>query len=437
MEFQPLFTAYGFYQNELKQNILSFWLPRCVDQQYGGYLNCFTNDGRQLISHDKYTWSQGRFVWCFARLAASQAPIFSVEERVHFLELARQGANFLMRHCLIGKDDWRCVFLMGRDGSPKEVEPGAPLDMSVYADCFVVCGLSMYAYASGDQTAYRFAKKLYDSIVGRVEQRKFNTLPYPLSLQYRAHGIPMILSNTSRELYRAAEKLAPMDSPALLGDLEGYASDILEHFVDENNVLHEVITADNQFFQKILGRHINPGHTIEDTWFLLDAADLCNKPEWNEQIYTIALRALENGWDKQYGGLIHLGDMLGGQPTGDRTSVENEPMTRQLANWSDKLWWVHSEALYSTLLCGFRSGDQRFFDWYRRVFTYTFQTFPNPDRELREWIQIRSREGKPEERVVALPVKDPYHITRNLILILELLDRQLNDHANGGKQTNA
>ena len=112
-------------------------------------------------------------------------------------------------------------------------------------------------------------------------------------------------------------------------------------------------------------------------------------------------------------------------------------MTRQLANWSDKLWWVHSEALYSTLLCGFRSGDQRFFDWYRRVFTYTFQTFPNPDRELREWIQIRSREGKPEERVVALPVKDPYHITRNLILILELLDRQLNDHANGGKQTNA
>ena len=27
----------------------------------------------------------------------------------------------------------------------------------------------------------------------------------------------------------------------------------------------------------------------------------------------------------------------------------------------------------------------------------------------------------PQEKVVALPVKDPYHIVRNLLLILELL----------------
>ena len=30
------------------------------------------------------------------------------------------------------------------------------------------------------------------------------------------------------------------------------------------------------------------------------------------------------------------------------------------------------------------------------------------------------REGQPLERVVALPVKDPYHIARNLIQVLEL-----------------
>ncbi len=425
MEFQPLFTAYGFYQNELKQNILPFWMERCADRQYGGYLNCFTNDGKQLVSHDKYTWSQGRFVWLFARLAATDAPVFSSKERAEFLGLARLGVDFLMRYCLIGKDDWRCVFLMERDGSPKEVTPGAPLDMSVFADCFVVSGLGMYAYASGDETAYRFAKRLYDSVVDRVKRREFHTLPYPLSCQYRSHGIPMILSNTSRELYRAAEKLEPADCSSLLKDLEGYATDILDHFVDENEVLHEVILADNRFFQKILGRHINPGHTLEDAWFLLDAADLCQKPQWNERIYKIALRALENGWDKQYGGLIHLGDLSGGKPDGDWSGVENEPMTRQLANWSDKLWWVHSEALYSTLRCGFFSGGTSFFDWYNRIFTYTFQTFPNPDRELREWIHIRTRDGKPEEKVVALPVKDPYHIARTFILILELLDRQL------------
>lgn len=44
---------------------------------------------------------------------------------------------------------------------------------------------------------------------------------------------------------------------------------------------------------------------------------------------------------------------------------------------------------------------------------------------MREWVQIRTRSGQPEEKVVALPVKDPYHIIRNLILILELLNGQL------------
>ena len=41
-----------------------------------------------------------------------------------------------------------------------------------------------------------------------------------------------------------------------------------------------------------------------------------------------------------------------------------------------------------------------------------------------EWIQIRDRRGAPVDKVVALPVKDPYHVLRNLLLILELLSSQ-------------
>ena len=40
-------------------------------------------------------------------------------------------------------------------------------------------------------------------------------------------------------------------------------------------------------------------------------------------------------------------------------------------------------------------------------------------------MQIRMRDGRPQEKVVALPVKDPFHITRNLCLILELLSSML------------
>jgi N-acylglucosamine 2-epimerase len=56
-----------------------------------------------------------------------------------------------------------------------------------------------------------------------------------------------------------------------------------------------------------------------------------------------------------------------------------------------------------------------------RTFEYVFGHFNNPDTETGEWIQILTREGFPQDKVVALPVKDPFHITRNLLLICELL----------------
>ena len=51
-----------------------------------------------------------------------------------------------------------------------------------------------------------------------------------------------------------------------------------------------------------------------------------------------------------------------------------------------------------------------------------FQTFPNENKEIGEWIQIRDRKGKPIQKVVALPVKDPFHIIRNYLFILKLLE---------------
>ena len=85
MDKNRLLLLRGFYENELKNRFLSYWLPRCEDREFGGFVNCFTNDGKTLVSRDKYCWSQGRFVWMFAKLATLRAPIFSAEERAVFL----------------------------------------------------------------------------------------------------------------------------------------------------------------------------------------------------------------------------------------------------------------------------------------------------------------------------------------------------------------
>ena len=354
------------------------------------------------------------------------APIFSEAQRAEFLRLAKQGAEFLMRHCLMGENDWRCVFLMHRDGAPKHVDGWEELDMSIYADCFAVIGLAAYARAAGDREAYTFAKTLHQSCVERIQKNCFHTLPYPLSPKFRAHGIPMIMSNTTKELFLAARGMDAGSCGELRELVQGYTEDILSHFVDENQVLHEVILSDtNAFFPQILGQHMNPGHTIEDSWFMLEAAELCGKAEWKEKIFAVAKKAFENGWDQEFGGILHFSGVNGGEPLGDDAGVENETMTHQLSDWGSKLWWVHSEALYTSLLCFFESDDPGFLSWFEKIFDYTFATFPGKNPEIREWIQIRTREGAPLDKVVALPVKDPFHITRNLLLILELLYREM------------
>jgi len=45
-----------------------------------------------------------------------------------------------------------------------------------------------------------------------------------------------------------------------------------------------------------------------------------------------------------------------------------------------------------------------------------------------EWVQIRDRAGKPEDKVVALPVKDPYHITRAFMHAIQCLGRLESRH---------
>ena len=413
---------FEFYSHELKDNILRFWLPRCLDREFGGYLNCFDNRGKNLVSHDKYVWSQGRFLWMFSKLADTKAPLFSEQERSKLRALAANGYEFLRRHCLMGKDDWRCIFLLNRDGSPKKVGDYDTLDMSIYADCFAVIGMAAYSIASDNPEAYSFGKRLYISIKERVEKGIFNTLPYPLDPAYRAHGIPMILTNVAKELHDAARIHDKPYCKELLTDIERTATDVTTNFMDKDHLIHEVITKDNKPVPGLLGQHINPGHSIEDSWFIYDASKLLNRPDLAQTAAQIMKESFKKGWDEQFGGILHFVN-LDGDPLRFISDSTEPTVTLVKGGWGDKLWWVHSETLYASLLYYIHTGDEEYMRIHDMALYYVRDHFINPDKETGEWIQILTREGLPQDKVVALPVKDPFHITRNLLLICELLSK--------------
>jgi N-acylglucosamine 2-epimerase len=57
--------------------------------------------------------------------------------------------------------------------------------------------------------------------------------------------------------------------------------------------------------------------------------------------------------------------------------------------------------------------------WYERTHEWAHQHFSATDTG--EWRQRLDRQGNPITTLIALPVKDPFHLPRAAILILELL----------------
>ena len=413
----------NFYVDHLKNVLLPFWFKHGIDAEFGGYHTCFENAGTKRTSTDKYAWSQGRMVFMLARMA--QMDIFTAEEQANMLALSKSGADFLMKNVLM--ENGHCAFLMERDGTQKLSGPDMPMDASIYADCFVILGISAYALAAKDETAYHFVAKLYHSVVERIASGVFLTAPYPAPKGFRHHGIPMIMLNTSREFYLAAKHFDAADYKRAFDNATGYLDDILATFVDEKGYIREMkpVSADGAPTKhddvRLIGRYVNPGHVIEDMWFVIEHAQELGREDTVKQACEIAYRTFELGWDQEFGGIQLFCDMEGGAPKGDISDTAEEPMVKKVtSDWGSKLWWVHSETLYTSLLCYQLTGDEKFMDMYKKAAEYTFRVFPEKDPEIGEWIQIHDRTGAPESRVVALPVKDPFHIVRNVFKIIAL-----------------
>ncbi|WP_127582720.1 AGE family epimerase/isomerase [Paenibacillus koleovorans] len=410
-----------FYKEHVEKQLLPFW-HKAVDERYGGMFTCFSNDGTVQVSRDKYTWSQGRYVWLWSRLADCCRRGLFEGDAERYLRQAGEAVRFLQAHGVL--ESGNCAFLLAEDGTPKEPIAGKGYDTSFFADCFVVMGASEYARVSGEAEALAWALERYDSIRRRLEAGTQRSEPYPTPAGLEAHSVPMIMLNVAQELAAALEAAGHSRAGEVRGDAAAYMDRILTVFVQPDYTVAELVAVDERLDDTVLARHLNPGHAIECMWFVLAEAKRLGRTDAVKAAVNVTKKAFAMGWDEQYGGLLHYVDREGGAPQGREIGDGFE--RNVVETWETKLWWPHSEALYTLLLADAMTGcdDAELHRLYELTQAYTFATFPQPDPAIGEWIQIRDRAGEPLTKVVALPVKDPYHILRNLILIVELLNEQ-------------
>lgn len=367
------------YRDELLDNILPFWLEKSQDREFGGYFTCLDRKGN-VFDTDKFIWLQGREVWMFASMYNK------VEKRPEWLECAVQGGEFLKKYGHDGNYNW--YFSLTRDGRPL-VEP-----YNIFSYTFATMAFGQLHLATGNPEYAEIAKKTFDIILSKVDNPKgrWNKV-HPGTRDLKNFALPMILCNLALEI----EHL--LDKKYLERTIDTCIHEVMDTFYrPELGIIVENVTLGNELSDSFDGRITNPGHAIEAMWFIMDLGERLGRPELISRAVGIALKMIDYGWDREYGGIFYYKDRLG-HPT-------------QQLEWDQKLWWVHIETLIS-MIKGYRlTGSRECLDKFELVHDYTWSHFR--DSEYPEWYGYLDRRGE-----VLLPLKGGkwkgcFHVPRGL-----------------------
>lgn len=375
-------------EDHLLNSIMPFWDRHAIDP--GGGINTCIGDDGAVISQDKWLWSQWRAVWVYSTLYRC------IEQKQEWLETASKIHDFVAQH---GWDEqvggW--VLTLSADG---EVLRGCE---SIYADGFAIYALVAFAHASRREAPLALACQTADNVLRRLQLPDIPHFPYPIPPGARMHGIPMMFSLVMWELGELA------DEPRYREAAIAFSDDIFTNFYRaDRDLIVERIAADNSECPPPLGTTVVPGHVIEDMWFQIHIARDRGDIARIGQACQLIRSHIEVGWDGEYGGLFLALDADG-----------RDDVAWEFAD--TKLWWPHTEAMYALLLAYEHCRQAWCLDWYERVHRYSFAHYPVAEHG--EWQQKLDRRGRPLTDVVALPVKDPFHLPRALIYCLELLKR--------------
>ena len=376
----------GLYRDTLLDNVIPFWSDCSLDREHGGYFSCIDRQGK-VYDTDKFIWLQNRQVWTYSMFYNR------LEEKEEWLEIAKHGADFLAKHGRDDKGNW--YFALDKSGQPL-VQP-----YNIFSDCFAAMAYSQYALASKNDRARSIALQAYNNVLRRQTnpKGKYNKV-YPGTRSLKSLAVPMILANLSLEMDWLLE------DDRLEEILTQTVREVMEDFLDlDSGLIYENVTPDGKHIDCFDGRLINPGHSIEAMWFVMDIANRTNNLKLINQAIDVVLDTLDFGWDKEYGGIYYFMDAKGHPP--------------QQLEWNQKLWWVHLETLVA-LLMGFNlTHRQECWTWFKTLHQYTWQHFA--DKSDREWFGYLDRRGEVLLNLKGGKWKGCFHVPRALYLCWQQL----------------
>ena len=378
------------YKDDIINNIMPFWMKYGLDREHGGVYTCVNRDG-SLIDTTKSVWFQGRFGFIAAYAYNN------IEKNEAWLAAAKSTIDFIEAHCF--DSDGRMYFEVTAEGTPLRKR------RYIFSESFAAIAMSEYAIASGDQTYAVKALDLFKRMQYFMETPGILPPKYLDTLPMKGHSITMILINVASRIRQAIQ------DESFNGQIDASIAQLRKDFMHpEFKAILETVGPNGEFIDSIAGRTINPGHSIETAWFILEEAKYRG---WDPQLKEMGLQILnwswDWGWDKTYGGINYFKDCKNFPP---------QEYGRDM-----KFWWPQCEAVIATLYAYQATGDAKYLEMHKLINDYTFNHLP--DKEYGEWYGYLHFDGSLSQSAKGNLFKGPFHIPRMLLKCSLLCDEIL------------
>lgn len=404
----------------LANKIIPFWLKRSVDEQYGGYLTSFDENGKFDGNDEKNIVTQSRMVWGFSYLL----PFANDSDKPLMEKAAKQGADFLIEK-FWDKEYGGFFWVLNRDGSVRD-----PAKLT-YGEGFGIYALAQYYLTYHDKRALEYAEKCFDLLQvyaadtrygGYYENIDQNWAVSPAGAyagDRKSLDIHMHLMEAFTTLYQATKKEIHARKLKEVYDIiflhminkeKGYGLnqfDLSFNSIPAINILR-TWNAERESSQKIETPTdtTSYGHNVELSWL----GDLALKvlDIHPEDDYKVLQRLLDHGIkfgiDKEFGGIYRDGI------ADEKTLV------------TDKEWWQNFESMTGFLNGYVLFGNSEYYDTFVKLWEFNKKYFIN--HELGESRQLLAKDGTPIISNLGNPWKGIYHTGRAFAECIYRLDKE-------------
>lgn len=391
-------------EQELCDNLLTFWTEQTVDVERGGFYGRITND--TVIDRDapKGLILNTRILWGFSRA-------YNHYRSAKYLDLATRAYQYLLKY-FWDQEHGGLYWLVDARGIPLEKRK------QIYGQVFGIYGFSEYYTASGNADALNYARQIYELLERQALDVVNNGYVEAMTEDWQETG-QLSLSdvdlnekksmNTHLHLLEAYTNLYRVWPDAILRQrLKNSINLMLDHILISQTG-HFGLFFDEEWNLK--SETISFGHEIEGVWLIHDAVILLHEPEYQQRVEKIILDIAEIVYQKAL------------EPGGGGQWVVNEEYASGERD-PGKVWWVQAEACVGFLTTYQLTQKPYFLEAVQQI--WIFIQNECVDKQHGEWFWYVPENGVVDHRRGKVDAwKGPYHNVRACIEMLERL-REMN-----------